>query len=346
VERTATPRGALTSQLNDVACMNQSTCIAVGLYDRSGRQFTLAEAWDGTAWSIMPTPSPSGAHHSELDAIACPSLTTCIAVGDSGIGSALSPLAEAWDGSSWTLEPVPAPPGAAASQLVGLDCSTPRTCTAVGARYDDTERTLVEGWDGTAWKVQRSPNPKRAFAAVLSGVSCTAASACIAVGYEQRGLQGARALTLAEGWNGSVWTIERTPNPKGSTSSVLHGIFCLEQTQCTAVGSGDGTLAEVWNGSDWIIQATPNPPGGFSAAGLSDLACGSPSVCTAVGLYFPPSGGPVALAERWNGSSWLLKSAPKLKRSTGNGLYALACPRTDACTAVGFRGTRTLAEGR
>jgi hypothetical protein len=345
VERTATPIGALTNQFNDVTCTSATACIAVGLYDRSQKQFTLAEARDGSTWTIVPTPNPPGAEHSEFGAIACPSPTECIAVGDSGTGSAVSPLVESWDGSTWTIQSVPVPQGASASQLVGLDCSRPTACTAVGSRYQGSqERPLIEAWDGTAWHVQPSPDP-RGFASVLSAVSCTSASACIAVGDHQKGLHS-HVLTLAEVWNGSLWKIEHPLDPKGSTTNILDGVSCSGAMHCTAVGTGNGTLAEVWDGSAWTIQPTPNPSDGFGLMALSDVACGRSTACTAVGLYFKQSGGPVTLAERWNGSSWEIQPTPKLRGSSGYGLYAIACPRIHACTAVGFRGAKTLAEGQ
>lgn len=40
---------------------------------------TLAEAWDGTSWSIQPTVNPAG--FSELSGVACRSAGVCTAVG-------------------------------------------------------------------------------------------------------------------------------------------------------------------------------------------------------------------------------------------------------------------------
>jgi hypothetical protein len=209
---------------------------------------------------------------------------------------------------------------------------------------DKPVRTLVEVWDGTAWQVQPSPDP-RGFAAILSAVSCTSASACTAVGDDAKGSHS-HVLSLAERWNGSVWTIERTADPKDSTTNILSGVSCSGAMHRTAVGTGNGTLAEIWDGSAWTIQPTPNPPDGFGLMALSEVACVRSTACTAVGLYFKRSGGPVTLAEGWNGSSWEIQPTPKLSGSSGYGLYAIACGRIHTCIAVGFRGAKTLAEGR
>jgi hypothetical protein len=50
--------------------------------DSSGVQDTLAEAWDGTSWSIQTTPGPSGGQLPELSGVACTTANGCTAVGD------------------------------------------------------------------------------------------------------------------------------------------------------------------------------------------------------------------------------------------------------------------------
>ena len=41
---------------------------------------TLTERWNGTAWAIQPGPHP-GAQGSSLAGVACPSASSCFAVG-------------------------------------------------------------------------------------------------------------------------------------------------------------------------------------------------------------------------------------------------------------------------
>jgi hypothetical protein len=35
-----------------------SSCMAVGDFTGTGNEMTLAEAWNGTAWSVVKTPHP------------------------------------------------------------------------------------------------------------------------------------------------------------------------------------------------------------------------------------------------------------------------------------------------
>jgi hypothetical protein len=42
----------------------------------------MVQQWDGSRWSLVSTPNPSGATSSELNGVACPGATTCMAAGD------------------------------------------------------------------------------------------------------------------------------------------------------------------------------------------------------------------------------------------------------------------------
>ena len=103
----------------------------------------------------------------------------------------------------------------------------------------------------SGWSIQQTPNPTGGSDVVLNGVSCASASACTAVGGPAQ--PAATGVTLAEGWNGTTWSIQHTPNPAGGSNSTLNGVSCASATACTAVGgSFNGTtgvtLAERWNG--------------------------------------------------------------------------------------------------
>jgi hypothetical protein len=67
-------------------------------------------------------------------------------------------------------------------------------------------------WNGTDWALQApgSPHTSPLVTVTLSAVSCPAAAACTTVGYNVFGSEGA-THALAEGWNGTSWAIEPTP---------------------------------------------------------------------------------------------------------------------------------------
>lgn len=253
-----------------------------------------------------------------------------------GVGTGLA--------AQWRLQHVAVPTGAKNMFFRGVSCRTTRACTAVGHYASaGADVTLAERWDGTSWIVQSTPGPGGADASRLFGVSCPSLSSCTAVGYST---QSATDSTLVERWNGTAWTIRRTPNPSGAASSNLFGISCSSGTACTAVGHSvdatghDASLAERWDGASWSIQPTPNPLGAADSD-LWGVSCTSDTVCTAVG-----SSSLGTLVERWDGTSWSITASPSPTASSA--LRDVSCTSTVRCTAVGGKGgstgNKTLAE--
>src|SRR5438270_5714704 len=74
------------NQLFSVACPSASDCWSVGYYYNGSHSQTLIEHWDGSSWSIAPSPNSSTAESNFLLGITCTSATDCWAVGhhDSG----------------------------------------------------------------------------------------------------------------------------------------------------------------------------------------------------------------------------------------------------------------------
>lgn len=157
------------------------------------------------------------------------STTACAAVGHaSPFGHSVDPLAEAWDGASWTIQPTVGV--GQASVLSGVWCANVSTCVAVGS---GDASTLAERREGTSWAFEPTPDPAGARFPTLAGVSCPSAAACEAVGsYADEGGAGS---TLAESRNGGSWAIQSTPSPTEHAS--LSGVSCTSATACTAVGS-------------------------------------------------------------------------------------------------------------
>ena len=277
-----------------------------------------------------------------LYGVSCTSATACIAVGTSGNGTTVATLlAERWNGTNWTIQQAPGPPGATSSSFYSVSCTSPDACTAVGNfRRSGVTEPLAESWNGTKWAVQQVSAPPGADAE-LYGVSCTSATACTAVGNSDFG------AALAESWNGLTWTIQRTPRPGGVIYRLtfLSSVSCTSPTACTAVGesdtglaysptnAGSRTLAETWNGAEWTIQNTPRWGAGIDTS-LYAVSCTSSAECTAAGNNSSPSSGGVVLAERWNGTNWA--SQPTTDPSAGPFEFdGVSCPSPNSCTAVG-----------
>lgn len=356
VQATPNPPGAIASTLSGVSCTT-TACVAVGYYvNRAGSVLTLAERWNGTTWSIQGTRDPAGAVGSWLFAVTCTSARACTAVGDYENALAVfGTLAERWNGARWVVQRTIDPPGAFSSNLFGVSCTSARACAAVGdyVNTDGTTVTLAERWNGARWRRQTIPNQPGASGSALSAVSCAKASACIAVG-RYTSSEGTM-LALAEGWNGSRWTIQATLKPGRGRTSELDGVWCASANACTAAGSYTNTfgtsltLAERWNGSGWAIQSTPNVDRNVGGK-LTAISCGSARRCTAVGYNVNPVGMDVTMGQEWNGVAWRDRTTPNLVGAVPTRLSGVSCVSNRDCTAVGdyaagfHRPTAALAE--
>ena len=338
------------------SCTGPGTCMAVGGYEnRSGTQVALAEARTSTGWRIKATPLPAGAVFSNLFGVSCTAADACTAVGYYTDGARhIHPLAERWDGTSWSIQSVPSPAGHPESGFFAVSCTAANACTAVGAQTGSTGTTtsLAQRWNGTNWSIQAVPGPVGSLGSELLAVSCSTATSCTAAGSEIDSSQ--TPVPLAAGWNGTSWSVQSVPGPAGSPGSGLSGVSCGSPAACTAAGSydtpsgGTALLAEAWNGTSWHIQATPSPAGATGSEFLA-VSCSAAAACTAVGattISTPggrgASGGTsmtVSLAERWNGTSWRIQATPSPGRSVGTGLAAVSCSAATACTAAGSYDT-------
>jgi hypothetical protein len=316
IEQVPSPQSAAGDAplvLNAVSCTAESACTAVGTA-------TLIAQWNGSAWSSQEAPSPGDAIAVGLNGVSCASSVACTAVGSfAGSTGLRMTLVEQWNGSTWSIQSTPNPPGATYSSLNGVSCSSPTACTAVGnfntsssmIAGDSVSEPLVETWDGTNWSIEPPPTPPGGPLGTLNSVSCTAATACTAVGSFTSGYS---TQTLAASWNGSTWSVQPSGNPPGAMYSSLNGVSCASANSCTAVGSFSAspfedqeTLAEAWNGTNWSLQSTPNPGGGtigaFGLPGqgsiLNAAACTSPAACTAVGSSDKDDGTSPPLSERY-----------------------------------------------
>jgi hypothetical protein len=181
----------------------------------------------------------------------------------------------------------------------------------------------------SGWSLQATPRPGGGLS--LYAVSCVSPRACIAVGERNEGPQ--TGTTLAERWDGTRWSIQRTPSPaRHGPGSYLNDVSCSSARFCIAVGVINGygkvrpptdPLAERWNGRRWSLMRIPNHAGVDALGGVS---CVSMNACMAIG-----GGNKYAL--RWNGRRWSLVRLPSSRAL----LATVSCTSPRACIAVGFR---------
>jgi hypothetical protein len=320
------PTGGFINGFGSVSCASVTFCEWVSASNNgTGTVVTLAEVWNGTSWSVQPTPSPAGASFAGLNGVSCAAANACEAGGDFGRapqGGNLQALAEAWNGSSWTAQRPARPHSATGNSLGAVSCVSADFCEAVGSHGDDSGNSvnLAELWNGTSWKIQTTPDPVRAVGgnrAAMSGVSCVSANFCEAVGFSS-----ATAGAGAWEWNGKSWTAQTIPGSLG-----LASVSCASASFCEAVGGVPFGNAEVdtWNGTSWSAQSSAP---GYTF--LNSVSCASAGFCEATG-FGPPGDN----AEVWNGSSWSAQATPTPAAGNSLGLTAVSCTTASSCEAVG-----------
>jgi hypothetical protein len=322
-----------------VSCVSPTACTAVGTFGNQPGydHYALAERWDGVSWAIQSAPSVSepGETYSILEDVSCTSTAFCIAVGYHYTGAGTYPLAERWDGSTWSIQTVPPPSGTASSYLHAVSCVSSSACTAVGGNPARGATALVERWDGTTWSIQPTPLPGDAVdAPELDAVSCASSAACSAVGH-YGSASGTNAL--AEHWNGSSWSTQvayNPPAPQGLlNNNYLLGVSCPTTTSCIAAGQGpDGALLERWHDGAWVAEPAP-----IVGVGLSGVSCVSETACMAVGIVENEATHHMdALAERWDGTNWSVQSLPTVTGAWDTELEGVSCTVNGPCVAAGW----------
>jgi hypothetical protein len=317
--------------LGGVTCVSASDCWAVGSRtDNIGLSArTLILHWDGTSWSIDPSaPDTSAVQGLDLEAVSCASASECMAVGFSRGSAGDYAFAMRWDGTSWSVVPVPpsteADPFYTPSEyLYGVTCPAPSDCWAAGAHWTGTiYRTLVDHWDGSTWTVVTSPNTAADQDNILSGMACASSVDCWAVGSSNAYSQG-----LIEHWDGTSWSI--VPSPQAGNP--LNAVTCLSASDCWAAGPyytpnpPAQTLLVHWDGTSWTKVVSPNTSATQSNT-LSGIACASPSDCWAVGRY--SSGGSQTLTLHYTPSPPIPTSVVSRKTHGTAGDFDIDLPLT------------------
>jgi erythromycin esterase-like protein len=201
--------GVNGNSLNAVVAVSANDVWAVGYqYNSSYIQQTLIEQWNGSAWSVVSSPSP-GPSINDLMGITALSATNVLAVGYHDGNNTVQTLIEQWNGTQWSV--VTSPNAVSGSFLYGVSAASANNVWAVGT-YGQTfgiYYTLIEHWNGKTWSIVTSPNPG-SVGSMLNGVVDLSGSNAWAVGsYSKNNFS---SKTLTEHWNGSAWSVVTSPN--------------------------------------------------------------------------------------------------------------------------------------
>jgi hypothetical protein len=221
--------------LSGVAAVSATDIWAVGShFDPSiGGSAGLIEHWNGSSWSIVPSPANAEA----LSSVAVISSSDVWAAGGAGI----QPVFEHWDGKTWTAFSGPAI-NAAAVGVSGIaavssnDVWVVGTTRAPGRRPAPPDQTLTEHWDGHKWSSVASPNVGTGNN-TLGQVAAVSSSDVWAVGFFSNATGG--ALPLLINWNGTRWNTVQAPVPTCTQFNELAAVAALRTGTVWAVGRSD-----------------------------------------------------------------------------------------------------------
>ena len=277
-----------------VSMPSTGTAWAVG-YFVSGKfqQQTLIEHFDGSVWSVVPSPSP-GALQNILFGVAAISDSDAWAVGaEQDAGGMWHTLTEHWDGSAWSVvKALDAGPNG--NQFYAVKAIASNSVYAVGqqAGTEFPDQGLVEHWDGTAWSIVSSPFDASATALPL-GVTATA-SLLTVVG--QKETDTAPYTTYVAAGAPSRLSIVNTPNSGTSENDLFAAATAADGSTWavgwdidTTTGNHDPLVLQGVRGS-WSLVSTPGlqtgsdsgfaaitaiPGGGLWAVGVTGSSKGN-----------------------------------------------------------------------
>jgi plastocyanin len=234
------------NDLKAVSVVTANDVWAVGSYLPSGggELRNLALHWNGSAWSVVPTPNV-GTGSNWLTGVAGRSATDAWAVGHyyDPASDREKTLILKWNGSAWSTMTSPNPSSGdnELNAVTVLPGST--SAWAVGwSLLGGIPKTLVVKYGGAAWTTQTSANPGTLNNA-LNGVAATAGGNVTSVGtYASNNLR----QPLAEHFDGSTWASVSTPFV-GSTNSAF-----VNNTLASAAAIG----SQVWAAGTLYVEPT------------------------------------------------------------------------------------------
>jgi hypothetical protein len=300
---------------------------AVGTAVSQGTTRTLTEHWDGSSWTVVPSPDPG--RDSFLTSVRAASRASIWAVGFVTSGNERKTLILHWSGTRW--ERVASPSPGRDSELFGVHVASAHDAWAVGFSSSRSgDKTLILHWNGTRWTRLASPSPGRTGDDDLFSVTATSPQDAWAVGYIFR---LSRIRTLILHWNGRHWAHVASPSP--GKDAELFGVAATSRNNAWAVGPAtpSRTFMLHWDGRRWNRVATPNQGGAGQGNTLEAVTATSGRNAWAVGFYFFRGAAHHTLVLHWNGTSWVHERTPV--QGDSSSLFGVGASAVGSAWAVG-----------
>lgn len=254
------------SVLQAVSAASAGDVWAVGVsHDGTLPSRTLIQHWDGTRWSIVPSPSPD-TQLNELRGVAALAANDAWAVGYRGGTHTETPLETLilhWDGVAWSQVASPNVAGGA-NELNAIAALAADDIWAVGSAGGSA---LAMHWNGSAWSVVYVKPHAGLSQERLTAIAGAGANDLWAVG-DGRGFFSNRSAATLRHWDGVHWTLKvcraasaSNPPPDyegGGPDAYFTGVSAAASDDVWAVGvSGSGPMILHWNGEAWTTVTHP-----------------------------------------------------------------------------------------
>jgi hypothetical protein len=289
---------------------------------------------------FVPSPQISSA---QLVGAAAVSASDIWAVGSQPTsGSGQAPLAENFDGTSWSVVSTPSPTSGSVFKSAAASASNDVWAVGVGGT---SNATLIEHWNGTNWSEVSSPTMPTGSA--LQGVTAPASNNAWAIG-----TNSGSANALVEHWDGTSWSVVSSPAFAGVSITTAGSVISADSTtDVWAVGLADmrsgapfnGEAALHWDGTSWSIMS--------SAGSLVDAFTAlSPTNVWGSGFHgvsFHDRTIDIPQVVHWDGTSWSIVPSPNPNGKNpiqGSRLNGIAAISANDIWAVGSNENATLTE--
>jgi Phosphoesterase family len=274
---------------------------------------SFAEHYNGTSWSVVPTPNTGVNFNSFYGATA--------SQGDAwAVGEYLNSdyqdraLIEYWNGSSFSIAHNPQP-GSVRDMLFGASALSPSDVWVAGDQEGANQvfETLAEHWNGSTWSAVPTPDPGPA-GNHLYAVDAVSSDDVWAAG-QQLGSNGPDR-GLVEHWNGHSWSVVPTPpSPSGDPLVMLDAITVSRSTvwvagEADSPSGGGQPLIESYSGGKWSIAGLPASPDGANWNNLYGLAVTGGTVWAAGTYVNPGTDNNDVLILKYARGGWRVDPAP------------------------------------
>ncbi|HUP28064.1 MAG TPA: hypothetical protein VM409_06485 [Chloroflexia bacterium] len=278
-------------EMGGIAALSEDDIWAVGQQATiGGGSRTLTLHWDGTGWSVAPSPNVAegAGSRNQLYAVAALSANDVWAVGASADRTGkFRNLAMHWDGREWKVAS-PDSPGLLQNGLNAVDMLPGGEAWAVGTALSDEGKDpqmVLFHWAGSAWT--QAPSPKHSSHNLLA-VRAIARNDAWAAG------------TDVLHWDGREW--QQVPSPVDHPGGYLDGLLAPKHDDVWVTGNdGNEAIAVHWNGSDWTGGVLPRLANGPFPHDIAALGTGEIWIA---GEYSDDPTYSIPMLLKWDGRIW------------------------------------------